>query len=68
MTADAQDRCPRCGHEWTILASGKGPHAAAWRCASCNRWLAWVSKRAFPDLTKAELTDVLIRLAAGEPR
>jgi hypothetical protein len=69
MTASAaQGRCPRCGCEHGRLGPGKGPHIASWRCASCGRWLAWVSKFVFEDMTQGELADALNAAVAREPR
>lgn len=59
-------RCPRCGHDRGRLGPGKGPHVASWLCERCGRFLAWVGKREFEDLTQADLADALNRFAAGE--
>jgi hypothetical protein len=59
--ASSADRCPRCG--CTTGKLGAGPHVASWRCARCDRWLAWVSKQVFSDMTQGDLTDALQRQA-----
>jgi hypothetical protein len=60
--------CPKCGCPEGKLGAGKGPHAASWRCARCDRWLAWVSKREFGDMIESELTDAMIEAAAEAER
>lgn len=34
--------CPRCGSNKAIQTSGVGPHYAALRCGSCDRFLKWL--------------------------
>lgn len=36
--------CLGCGSTLAIIASGKGPHFAALRCAICDRFLKWLPK------------------------
>ena len=41
-------------------------HPTPGRCPRCGRWLAWVGKSAFEDLTQGDLADALNRFAAGK--
>jgi hypothetical protein len=55
------DACRRCGGGEGKLGPGKGPHAAAWLCARCGPFLAWISKRELSDLTQAGVSVALNR-------
>jgi hypothetical protein len=61
-----EERCPSCGHDWARLSRGRGLHVACWRCARCDRWLRWVPKAAFAELTAAAIERAMS--GAGEPK
>ncbi len=37
--------CAKCGSKERKLGIGKEPHSASLRCAECDRFIKWVSKR-----------------------
>jgi hypothetical protein len=49
----------RCAHPELVLAPGKGPHAAAFRCKSCGAFCGWCSKTLLSDLQQGAFTDAL---------
>jgi hypothetical protein len=36
----------KCGSKLALVCSGKGPHVAQLRCASCGRHIRWISRAA----------------------
>lgn len=42
--------CPRCKWQRGIVGSGTGPHAAALKCASCDRHIKWLSVKALAKI------------------
>jgi hypothetical protein len=49
---ELEDQCKACGSRITAISSGSGPHAAALRCAACNRFNRWLS-----DIAATALVD-----------
>ena len=47
-----------CGHQKTVLAPGKGPHAARLLCRACGRFVRWVRRDEIPpDLDPRDLVE-----------